>query len=102
MLSNKAFNWLWAFIFSLIGVAVLFCIFMAIYSTGIIGKTPQVGDYYVPAWEQKDPFAVHHTNMVLAVKSGYVLYSNIYENRSEPVSFFRTYYTYVGRSLEKP
>ena len=101
-MSDKAFNRLWAFIFSLLGGAVLFCAFMAIYSTGTVGKTPQVGDYYVPKWEQSDPFIYHNTNTVLAVKQGHVQYSNQYGIRSDTISSFRICYTYVGRSLEKP
>ena len=82
--------------------SALFCAFMAIYYTGTIGKTPHVGDYYVAKWEQKDPFAVHNTNTILAVKQGYVQYKNQFGIRSDTLSSFRVCYTYVGRSPEKP
>jgi hypothetical protein len=92
-MKDRTFNFLWACIFSLLGAAVLFCAFMAIYSTGTIGKTPQVGDYYVPKWEQKDPFIFHNTNTILAVKQGHVQYSNQYGIRSDTISSFRVCYT---------
>jgi len=101
-MSDRKVNWIFGTFFTLCGCALVFCIYMAIYSTGTIGKTPQVGDYYVPKWEQEDPFIYHNTNTVLAVKQGHVQYLNQYGIRSDTISSFRICYTYVGRSLEKP
>jgi hypothetical protein len=99
MLSNKAFNRLWAFIFSFLGCSLLFCIFMALLYSVV---TPRVGDYYVLKWEQENPFIYHNTNIVLAVKQGHVQYRNQYGIRSDTISNFRICYTCVGSSVEKP
>ena len=99
MMNDRKIKWTSGTFFFLSVCALWFC---ALYFTGVIGRTVKAGDYYVPSWEQENPFISCQTNTVLVVKQRYVQYSNQYGIHSDTISSFRVSNIYVGSSTENP
>jgi hypothetical protein len=75
---------------------IVAAILTPLYFTGVIGRPLKVGDYYIEDYEHDNPFIAHETNVVLAVKNGYVSFRNKTGDWNSRVSNFRSRHTYVG------
>jgi hypothetical protein len=73
-----------------------FVIIAPLYKNGIIGRTPQPGQYWIAQYQNDNPFIAHETNTVLAVKNGYVSFKNARGEWNNTVAAFRCENKLVG------
>ena len=82
------------FFFSLL----LFAIGAPLYCSGHVGRKVEPGQYWIAQYQNDNPFIAHETNMVLAVKNGYVSFKNARGEWNNTVAAFRCENKLVGHA----